>query len=126
MLKNLLFSLTLVSALAAFTPPSAAGPLHFDLSKSAPAADAHVASPSEIRLWFTQEPQDGSTRIRLMDADGDLVETGEVTQDADEPMSFSIAVDDTLPNGMYTVAWRGMGADGHVVQGTFEFMVMGS
>ncbi|NNF11802.1 MAG: copper resistance protein CopC, partial [Gemmatimonadetes bacterium] len=29
----------------------------------------------------------------------------------------------TLPPGTYTVSWRGMGQDGHVVRDSFQFSV---
>lgn len=116
--------LALVAA-AATTPAPGLDLFHFELSKSAPEKDAHVmGSPSEIRLWFTQEPQEGSTSIRLVTTAGDEAATGDVVQDADDPNVFSVPVTGTLANGTYTVAWRALGQDGHVVRDTFSFMVM--
>ena len=88
-----------------------------------PEADATVTSPEEVRLWFTQVPQEGTVQIRLIDAGGDAVETGDVTQDAEDAKSFAISLEGTLANGAYTVSWRGMGADGHVIRESFGFSV---
>ena len=99
------------------------GLFHFELSKSAPEAGAEVGSPSEIRLWFTQVPQDATTSIRLIDGAGDAVHTSDVMQDDEDGQQFSVMIHGQLPSGEYTVAWRAMGEDGHVVRGDFTFSV---
>ena len=97
--------------------------LHFGLSKSEPAKDAAVAPPDELRLWFTQVPQEGSVSIRLMVAEAP-VETGPAVQDPDDGRVFSVAIEDALGAGRYSIAWRGMAADGHVVRGEIPFSVV--
>lgn len=97
--------------------------LHFALSRSVPEKDASVGPPGELRLWFTQEPQDNSLSIRLM-AGGDPVETGPAVQDPDDGRVFSVAIDNALGAGDYTIAWRGLGQDGHVVRGEIPFSVV--
>ena len=52
-----------------------------------------------------------------------VVETGGTAQAADNAPVYSVAVGHTLAAGRYTVAWRGIGDDGHVVQGDFAFTV---
>lgn len=123
LLRTSALALALVGALAAFTTPKTDAPLHFALERSSPEADATVQAPSEIRLWFTQEPQEGTTSIRVVEGEEAGVEIGEVTQDADDPTSFFVEVQGTLPAGTYTVSWRGMGQDGHVVRDSFQFSV---
>ncbi|MEX2466616.1 MAG: copper resistance protein CopC [Gemmatimonadota bacterium] len=107
-------------ALVAATP---AIPFHFGLSKSVPAAGASVAAPSQVTLWFTEVPQDNSISIRLVDTRGDLVGSTEPRQDPEDGTQFSISPSGTLPAGGYTVAWRGIGQDGHTVRGDFGFTV---
>lgn len=126
-MKHLILTLALAGATVAATdaPTASLDLVHFELKKSAPEKDAHLmASPSEIRLWFTQEPQDGSTSIRLITAGGDEAPTGDVVQSDEDPTVFSVAVQGALAGGMYTVSWRALGQDGHVVRDTFQFMVM--
>jgi methionine-rich copper-binding protein CopC len=118
-LAFLALALSLATATAVF--PAIAEGVHFGLRSSTPAADATVASVDAIRLTFTQVPQENSATIRLVNAAGDLVETGAVQVAEDDPMTVSVAVDRPLANGRYTVAWRGMGDDGHVVRGEFGF-----
>lgn len=96
---------------------------HFGLAKSVPEADSKVPSPNAIQLWFTQIPQDNSVGIRLIDPVGDLIETGLSMQGAEDQKNFNIQVKESLGTGAYTVAWRGIGDDGHVVRGDFSFTV---
>lgn len=98
-------------------------PFHFQLEKSAPAADSTVPAPSEIRLWFTQVPQENTTSIHLLDPAGDPVHTGEVVQDPENGMVFSVEIHGKLNPGTYGVVWRALGDDGHVVRGEYAFSV---
>jgi methionine-rich copper-binding protein CopC len=114
--------LTLVLVAAAATPERAED-FHFALSRSAPAADATVPAPAEIKLWFTQVPRPGSLAVRLVDAGGTRVETEEPAADESDAKVISLRIGRTLPAASYTVEWRGIGDDGHVVQGRFGFRV---
>ena len=115
-------ALGLVGILAA-VPAETAAPLHFALERSTPEADATVQPPSEIRLWFTQEPQEGTTSIRVVEAEEAGVHVTDAAQAGDDPTSFHVQIHGTLPPGTYTVSWRGMGQDGHVVRDSFQFTV---
>jgi copper resistance protein C len=96
---------------------------HFALSRSVPAADASVPSPEEVRLWFTQVAQPGSVAIRVIDPGGDAVPTGEPMPDEDDGRAYHVDVTGKMEPGAYTVSWRGIGDDGHVVRGDFQFSV---
>src|SRR5687768_3030088 len=96
-----------------------AADLHFGLSRSVPAADASVTSPSEVRLWFTEAAQENSVGVRLVNAGGTALETPPVARDEQDARVYALAVPRPLAAGRYTVSWRGIGADGHVVQGNF-------
>ena len=96
--------------------------LHFALSRSEPAAEATVSPPEELRLWFTQAPQDKSASIHLLAGDA-VVETGPAIPDSEDDRVYSVAVGRTLEDGAYNIAWRAMAADGHVVRGEIPFTV---
>lgn len=98
-------------------------PVHFQLERSAPAADDSVPSPAEVRLWFTQVPQENTTSIRILDPAGESVHTGEVEQDPEDETVFSVEIHGELNPATYTVAWRALGDDGHVVRGGYGFTV---
>lgn len=113
--------------LAFFALPSAApaeAALHFGLSRSQPEAGSSVAAPSEVKFWFTEEPQDGTLSIRLLEAADTGVHAMDPVQDSEDPRAFSVALHGTIPAGTYTVSWRGIGADGHVVRDTLQFTVV--
>lgn len=99
------------------------GVRHLALQSSMPEADTTVESPSEVLLKFTQEPQEGTTSIRLLDAHGDLVASGETAQSTEDPTVFTSSLEAPLGGGVYTVAWRAMAEDGHVVAEEFAFTV---
>ena len=96
--------------------------LHLQLDRSAPEADATVPAPSEIRLWFSQAPQAAGTSLRLI-RDGEPLEIGELKADPEDATVYAVALESPLAPGAYTVAWRAMAADGHVVRGEFPFTV---
>jgi methionine-rich copper-binding protein CopC len=108
----------LVGVLGATAPP------HFDLEKSTPEADATVHEIEAVTLWFTQEPAEGSVSVRLIDASGEPMEGFEAKAHEDDAKVFAVATPDGLAPGKYTVSWRGIGADGHVVRGDFAFTMM--
>lgn len=96
---------------------------HFALESSSPAAGATVPAPSELRLTFTEEPQHGTVSIRVLEAEDAGVHVHDAEQDEEDSRSFVVGFHGTFPAGTYTVSWRGMGADGHVVRDTFQFTV---
>lgn len=98
---------------------------HFALTRSVPADGSTVQEVPEVTLWFTEPPSDGTVSIRLADSEGELVQTTEAKQDPEEPTSFSVVPSSLPPVGKYTVHWRGMGDDGHVVRGTLTFTIGG-
>lgn len=120
--KALILAAGLLTAAAA-TATATDAAFHFALSRSVPAADATVPSPSEVRLWFTQVAQPGSVAIRVIDTGGDAVPTGEPMPNEDDGRVYHVDVTGKLPAGAYTVSWRGIGDDGHVVRGDFRFSV---
>ena len=58
-----------------------------------------------------------------MDAAGELIDAGDVTRDKDDGRIFSVAIGSRLDPGAYTIAWRAIGEDGHVVRDEFTFSV---
>lgn len=117
-------AVALCLAASSSSGPPASGPaFHLQLDRSSPAADTTLASPPEIRLWFSQVPQASATSLRLIQ-NGEPVEgVGELKADASDGKVFAAPIQGTLQDGSYTVSWRTMAADGHVVRGEFAFTV---
>jgi methionine-rich copper-binding protein CopC len=122
MLSRISPVLALALVMAAATPRPE-NDVHFALARAVPAADASVASPAELQLFFTQVPRPGSLSVRLTNAGGDLVETPEPRAAENDAKEIHVAIERRLAAGGYRVAWRGIGDDGHVVQGEYGFRV---
>ncbi|MDX1579919.1 MAG: copper resistance protein CopC, partial [Gemmatimonadota bacterium] len=118
----LLGAATVLWASTGFAPAAATG-LHLELDKSAPEAGAVLAeSPSSVTLWFTQAPQMAGTSVRLVSG-GEPLDLGDAVASEDDPKIIVLAISEPLADGEYTVVWRAMAADGHVVRGDFPFTV---
>ena len=103
--------------LVAFASIAAA---HTPLTASVPAAKASVAAPvKEIVLEFGGDVR--LTALVLTDAQGGNKKVAAIP--AAVAKKFTLAVEENLKAGAYTVNWRAVGADTHVVSGDFAFTV---
>ena len=110
----------LVVALVALALPAAAS-AHATLAKTVPAFGQRLErSPALVRLTFDQGVKSLPDGIRVYDAQGRLV-SGR-TRPGRQNLSVSAPLA-RLPRGAYTVRWRIISADGHVVSGLFTFGV---
>ena len=110
----------LAVALLALALPAAAS-AHATLTKTEPAIGKRVErSPSVVRLYFDQSVDVLPSAIRVYDAKG-RVHSGRTLASADK-RTIDAPVS-RLPRGGYTVRWRAVSADGHVVSGVFTFGV---
>ena len=110
----------LAVALLALALPAAAS-AHATLTKTEPAIGKRVErSPSLVRLYFDQSVDVLPSAIRVYDAKG-RVRSGRTLASADK-RTIDAPVS-RLPRGGYTVRWRAVSADGHVVSGVFTFGV---
>lgn len=97
---------------------------HLKLLKSEPAANASVAAPpTAVKLWFSQRPELAVTRVTLTGATGAErvlapLSRGEA---GDAPIVAPVGI--ALAPGAYTIAWRTMAKDGHVLSGSVPFRV---
>lgn len=97
---------------------------HLKLVKTSPAADTTVATaPTAIRLWLSEPADLPATKISLSTAAGVAVRTNAVTRAAAKDAPLEATIPTPLANGGYTVSWKAMSKDGHVVKGTFAFTV---
>jgi copper transport protein len=111
----------LAVALLALALPAGAS-AHATLTTTHPEFGSRIgSSPKYVVLTFDQSVDVLPNAIRVYAADGRLVsgDTGPTNPDKrtiDVPVS-------RLPRGGYTVRWRAVSADGHVVSGVFTFGV---
>jgi putative copper export protein/methionine-rich copper-binding protein CopC len=115
-------AVTLAGLLYAPQPLSA----HVDLIATTPASGATLdAAPPELRLLFSGTIEAAYTRVELVAPDGTFVPVGTVTFVPGSDREFTAALPPFSQPGTYTVQWRTAGADGHVLEGTFEFELAG-
>ena len=92
---------------------------HTQLSSSLPADQATVAAaPEQLELAFSEDVT--LTALSLQDAHGTSYELGAMPTSARR--EFAIPVP-KLAAGSYSVTWRAVGADTHVVSGEIHFSV---
>jgi copper transport protein len=108
------------------TTPEAAN-AHSGLVRSDPVADATLgASPTGIKLTFSERPQASLAEISVHDKTGRALQVGRPAPVTGEPLALSVTVGN-LPRGVYTVGWRVVSAvDGHASSGAYAFGVNAS
>jgi methionine-rich copper-binding protein CopC len=113
-IRLLALSLALVSG-------AATAHAHAYLDHASPLVGSTVkASPSAVRLWFTQSLEPKFTTAQVRSSSGAVVATGGV--DAADPKQIVIRVR-ALPPGSYKVIWKVLSVDTHRTEGTFGFEV---
>lgn len=112
--------LLVLGALLALAVPAAAS-AHATLEKTVPAFGTRVErSPKLVALTFDQSVDALPTAIRVYTAHGRLL-SGTTRSSADR-LTIAAPIP-RLARGGYTVRWRAVSADGHVVSGVFTFGV---
>jgi len=93
---------------------------HSKQEVTVPHDDAVLATPPDVVSIAFDAPM-RITVIRLTSEAGDTFELER--SDDMQPVTDFRATPPVLPNGRYTVEWRGLSADGHAMKGRFSFEV---
>jgi methionine-rich copper-binding protein CopC len=110
------------------SPASPASPAsaHAFLVRSLPAARTSVARvPERVRLWFNERLEPAYSHVTVWSASAERVDAGDAQVTPAEPTRLSVGVP-ALPAGVYTVKYRVLSVDGHVVEAEFAFTVRGA
>lgn len=114
-MKNLI----IVIALAALSPSLALA--HAQLSSSVPADQAALESPpTELALHFTE-----NVRLTALMIARDGEAPKQIGSLPTGVMKDFVVAAPSLPAGRYSVSWRALAADSHVMTGSFTFSVGG-
>jgi methionine-rich copper-binding protein CopC len=93
---------------------------HAALDHAEPRVGNKVATaPREVKLWFTQKLEVGSSGITVTNAAGQRVDTGKTRVNGDH-MSIALRPGGA---GTYHVIWRVLSVDSHTSDGSFNFEV---
>ena len=124
---SLLFpSLGLAFVLGVAWPGTAAATLlpHLKLKRSVPAKDTVLtAAPDAVRLWLTEKADLPATKITVTSAANVAASLAKPTRGTEADAPIEAKFTQPVGPGRYTVAWKTMSKDGHVVSGTFGFTV---
>ncbi|MGH7465128.1 MAG: copper resistance protein CopC, partial [Longimicrobiales bacterium] len=108
---------------AAFAIPDAAHG-HIEVETSSPDRDEVLfAPPPHIRILFSGRIEARYTSLTLTAPDGSEVRIGDVVFIGDSDREITALLPALERTGSYTVRWRTAGADGHVLEGSFVFVL---
>ncbi len=94
---------------------------HAFLDHARPPVGATVrASPSEVRLTFSEDLEPAFSTITVLDKSGRQVDKQDKQLDARDHTVLKVSLPQ-LPPGTYRVLWRVLSVDAHVTEGDFTF-----
>ncbi|WP_217914612.1 copper resistance protein CopC [Miltoncostaea marina] len=116
--------LLVVAALAAFLTASGTALGHAYLVSSTPAKDAKVQTAPDVLLMNFNEPIEllNLGDADVVDEDGQPVSAGAARRGTDT-RQLQIPLQPGLPDGTYTVRYKVIGADSHIIPGVWVFGV---
>jgi len=96
---------------------------HSLLVRSQPERRATVTRPpEEVRLWFSERIEPAYARVSVWDAGGKQVDAGDAAVDQADATTLAVRTPG-LRAGRYTVRYRVLSVDGHIVESSFDFTI---
>lgn len=96
---------------------------HAILVKSQPGKDETVTvAPKQIDLWFNDPVRSEYKALAVIDSEGKRVDNHDVEQSLTDGSNIHATVQDLVP-GTYTIRYRVVSQDTHIVTGKFQFTV---
>ena len=121
-LRSVVVAAAVVITLGSAAPQALA---HSMLVKAEPPRRAVLAkAPEQVRLWFNEDIEGDYASLTVLDADKHPVTDAKPTLASDDPKSIVLPLPALAP-GKYSVKFRVLSVDGHVVDSTFDFTVKG-
>jgi methionine-rich copper-binding protein CopC len=116
-----LLPLTLLAALLALAPAAALA--HSRLLRSEPTARSTVTRPPErVQLWFSERLEPAYAAASVWNETGKQVDGKDARVDPNDASLLSVSTP-ALGVGRYTVRFRVLSVDGHVVESSYTFTV---
>lgn len=98
---------------------------HSMLVKAEPARRAVLTkSPSQVRLWFNEKIEGDYASLVVLDDKKHSITDIKPTLASDDPKSIILPLPELVP-GKYSIKFRVLSVDGHVVESSFDFTVKG-
>jgi copper resistance protein C len=112
-----------LAGLAALLLRPAAALGHAVLVKSVPAQRAAlVEPPPRVELWFNERLEPAYSKALVTNEAGAQVDLRDVAVSAEDPRRLAVSLPVLVP-GRYTVSFRVLSVDGHVVESKLTFTV---
>jgi copper transport protein len=112
----------LAAILAAALVFASSAQAHSTLIATEPSRDAVVEhAPERVLLRFDEAVDPSVGSLAVYDGEGNRVDSEQITQP--RPSEVAVAIDEDLPRGTYTVAWRVISADSDPINGAWVFHV---
>lgn len=96
---------------------------HSQLVRSDPARRATVArAPARVQLWFSERLEPSYAQASVWNEAGKQVDARDARVDPADPVLLTVSTPNLGP-GRYTVRFRVVSVDGHVVESSYTFTV---
>jgi methionine-rich copper-binding protein CopC len=96
---------------------------HAALVKSDPPRRASLSlPPKQIQLWFNERIEGSYASVTVLDSNKNSITENSPEVVLDDPKSIVLSIPQIEP-GSYTVQYRVMSVDGHVIESSFGFSV---
>jgi methionine-rich copper-binding protein CopC len=96
---------------------------HAFLDHATPAVGSTVhGSPSQVKLWFTQQLEPAFSSAQVLDKSGKRIDKADAKVDPGDAAILQVSLPQLAP-GTYKVTWRVLSVDTHVTEGDFTFDV---
>jgi methionine-rich copper-binding protein CopC len=115
-----------IALLAGLLCPAPRVGAHASLVRSVPAHRAVLGQmPERVQLWFNERLEPAYSTVSVWNEAGAQVDARDVTVGPDDPRRLSVTVETRQP-GLYTVKYRVLSVDGHIVDNRVTFTVKAS
>ncbi len=96
---------------------------HAVMVRSSPDKDSTISqSPPQVDIWFNENVMSAHKSLAVINSSGKRVDNKDIKQEALDPSHIFTSIP-SLPPDTYTVRYRVISADTHVVSGKFSFTV---
>lgn len=96
---------------------------HSLLVRSQPGPRTTVTRPPErVQMWFSERLEPAYATASVWNEAGEQVDGGDAKVDQDDPVLLSVRTPNLGP-GRFTVRFRVLSVDGHVVESSYTFTV---
>lgn len=119
------FSGLVLIVVIALGAPVTSALAHSQLVKAEPPRRAVLTKPpTQIRLWFNEKVEGDYASLVVLDARKQPITETKPTLASDDQKSIVLPLPELAP-GKYSVKFRVLSVDGHVVESTFDFTIKG-